>query len=227
MTKIHPTAILEGNIQLGENVEIGAFCYLKGDLEIGDNVRISPHCSIGTPAEHKIRPTEIGKICIGNDTIIRDGCVIQRGTGYYDTTIGNHCFIMNKCYISHDTRIGNHVTMAAHTALGGRTTVLEGATFGLGVLAHQVSTIGAWAMVGMGAVVAKDVPPFALVLGNPMRFQRFNSYHFPKFGIEIEKNIYFKDHKIYIDKKHSTLIDLYQQFQSISSRKKIVEIVEF
>ena len=218
---------MEGDIQLGINVQIGAFCFLQGPLVIGDNVKISPHCSIGTPAEHKIRPTEVGKIVIGDHTVIRDGCVIQKGTGYFDTTIGSNCFIMNKCYISHDTRIADHVTLAAHTALGGRTTIFEGANLGLGTVVHQVSTIGAWAMIGMGTSVAKDVPPFGLVLGNPMRFQRFNDYHFKRFEISEKEDIYFKENQLFISKKHAALLHFFNEFRNVSSRKNILEIIEF
>jgi UDP-N-acetylglucosamine acyltransferase len=223
---IHPTAVLEGDVKLGNGVEIGAFCYLKGPLVIGENTKISPHCSIGTEAEHKTRPT-VGTVFIGKNTVLRDGCVIHRGTGHRDTTIGDDCYIMNKCYIAHDSVIGNNVTISAHVAMGGHTTIQEGANLGIGAVLHQFTTIGAWAMVGMGASVARDVPPFALVLGNPMRFQRFNNYHFEKFDIELERDIRFKDGKIWIQSQHKILTDLFNGFKNVSTRKSLVEIVTF
>ncbi len=223
---IHPTAILEGDITLGEQVEIGAFCYLRGPLVIGNHTKISPYCSIGTEAEHKTRPT-VGTVRIGAHTVLRDGCVVHRGTGHRDTTIGDDCYIMNKCYIAHDSVIGNNVTMSAHVAMGGHTTIQEGANLGIGAILHQFSTVGAWAMVGMGAVIAKDVPPFALVLGNPMRFQRFNHYHFNKFEIKENEDIYFKDNKVFIREKHTALVELYNEFKNTCTRKNIVEIIKF
>ena len=72
--------------------------------------------------------------------------------------------------MSHGTQIGH-----CH--------VLKGAILGLASSAHQFTTIGAHAFVGMGSVVVKDVPPFCIVIGNPARFEKFNSLSFEQLGI--------------------------------------------
>jgi UDP-N-acetylglucosamine acyltransferase len=175
MTGVHPTAILEGDVVLGEGTTVGPFAYLRGPIVVGANTRIYPHTVIGTEGEHRTRQPA-GTIRIGSNTIVRELVVIQRGTGDRDTEVGDGCYIMDHCHVAHDVVIGADVTMSPNVVLGGHTRVHRGATVGMGAVTHQFSTVGAYSMVGMGAVVTRDVPPFCLVAGNPARFQRFNTH---------------------------------------------------
>ena len=172
---MHPTAVLEGDVVLGEGASVGAFCYLRGPLVVGDGTRIYPHVVIGTEGEHKSRASS-GAIRIGSGVVVRELTVIQRGTGDAETAIGDGCFIMDHCHVAHDVTIAAGVTLSPNVVLGGHSHVLTGATLGIGAVTHQFSTIGAWAMIGMGAVVTRDVPPFCLVAGNPARFRRLNTH---------------------------------------------------
>jgi acyl-[acyl carrier protein]--UDP-N-acetylglucosamine O-acyltransferase len=75
----------------------------------------------------------------------------------------------------------------SHNAVfAGHTRVHEGVTVGMAAITHQHSTIGAYAMLGMGAVVTRDVPPFALVTGNPARFRRLNTHALERLEIGAE-----------------------------------------
>lgn len=198
MSQIHPTAVIEGEVSLGAGSTIGAFCYLRGPIEIGENTHISHHCSLGTDGEHKTRGSQ-GVVRIGGNTIIRETVVITRGTGDRDTTIGAGCYIMGHSHICHDVVLGDGVTMAPGVVLAGHVRVHRGANLGVGAKAHQLSTIGAYAMIGMGAVITRDVPPFSLVTGAPARFRRFNAHAFAAAGIaagdlEIRDGELFSEH---------------------------------
>jgi UDP-N-acetylglucosamine acyltransferase len=182
MSNVHPTVIIEGDVTIGEGAVIEPFCYLRGPLVIGAGTRIYPHCVIGTGPEHKSRP-EAGMIRIGAGATIRELTVIQRGTGDRDTEIGDGCFLMDHVHIGHDSVLGPEVTIAPNVVLAGHTRIHRGATIGMSVTFHQFSTIGAYAMVGMGSIVTRDVPPFALVSGNPARFRRFNTHAFKAAGL--------------------------------------------
>jgi acyl-[acyl carrier protein]--UDP-N-acetylglucosamine O-acyltransferase len=63
---------------------------------------------------------------------------------------------------------------------------MEGVIMGLKSMTHQFTTIGAYAMIGMGAVVVKDVPPGAKVVGNPARFIGWNTIGFERNNVSKE-----------------------------------------
>jgi len=181
MAQVHPSAVIVGDVTLGDDVTVGPFCYLEGPLVVSARTRIWPHCIIGTEGEHKSgRPA--GVVRIGSDVIIRELTVIQRGTGDRDTEVKDGCYVMDHCHIAHDVLVEREVTLSPNVTLGGHTHVLPGATIGIGAMTHQFSTVGAYAMLGMGAVVTRDVPPFCLVAGNPARFRRYNTHAFEKQG---------------------------------------------
>ena len=183
MANVHPSAVLVGDVDLAADVSVGPFCYLQGPLVVGAGTRIYPHCVIGTEGEHKTR-VPAGTIRIGAGVTIREHVVIQRGTGDHDTEVQDGCYVMDHCHIAHDVLVEREVTLSPNVTLGGHTHVLFGATIGIGAMTHQFSTVGAYAMIGMGAVVTRDVPPFCLVVGNPARFARFNTHAFAAAGID-------------------------------------------
>lgn len=199
---IHPTVIMEGDIEIGAHTCIGANSYLKGPLVIGNNNQIGQQVMVGVDPEHKTKQAA-GIITIGNDNVIREFSVIQRGIGDLDTQIHNNCFIMAYAYVAHDCLIESDVVLCARVSLSGHCHILKGAIMGLSSLAHQFTTIGPHAFVGMGSVVVKDVPPFCVVIGNPAHFEKFNSYPFEQLGITSQdlmtEDYHLKSEHLYIN----------------------------
>ena len=200
---IHDSAIIEGEVTLEKGVKIGPFChiigpvkigegtsiesytYVRGPAEIGSRNRINPHCIIGTEPESRDgAPT--GSIVIGNDNVITELTVIQRGTGERNTEIGNNNFLMDNVHIAHDNRLFDNITIAPNTVLAGHVVIQDGATIGIGTSVHQHTTIGAFSMIGMNSTVTKDVPPFSLVSGTPAIFMRWNTFQLEKMGMGSE-----------------------------------------
>lgn len=181
MNRIHPTAIIGPDVELGDDNSIGPYTVIFGRCRIGDGNWIGPSVAIGTPGEMKghahyvpwAGETTDGSIEIGNGNVIREFATIQQSaTGV--TRIGDNGYFMTKSHVPHDALIGNDVTVSCSVMIGGHSIVGDRANLGLGTVIHQHLVIGAGAMVGMGSVVTKDVPPFAMAYGSPARVKGAN-----------------------------------------------------
>lgn len=182
---IHPTAVIEGDVKIGDGTVIDPHCYIKGPVVIGKNNHIRAGTVIGSDGESKELPS-VGTVYIGDNNVISDLVTIQRSIGDRDTTIGNDNYIMAHCHIAHDCWIGNDVTIAAGAVFAGHTVVFDGATVGVGAVTHQKVTIGAYCMVGMNSTINKDIPPFAMTFGTPIKFKGRNEFRIKKLNLTLE-----------------------------------------
>ncbi len=189
MNKIHPTAVLGPDVELGDGNVIGPYVVITGPCQLGDDNWIGPHVTIGGPPEIRghAHPawddsTPGPGIVIGDRNVVREfTCVHQPSHGR--SAIGDDCYIMNKVYIAHDTVLGDKVTMASSVSMGGHVHLGDGANLGLGALVHQRRIVAPGAMVGMGAVVTRDVPPYAMAYGNPARVRGVNRVGMQRAGV--------------------------------------------
>jgi UDP-N-acetylglucosamine acyltransferase len=184
--KIHPTAIIAPDCQLGEGVEIGAYSIIGTDVRIGKNTIIGPHvvidkytqigegchifqfASIGADPQDLKFGGEKTRVVIGNFNTIREFVTIHRSTTHDIgvTIIGDHNLIMAYCHVAHNCKLGNNIVMSNSAMLAGHVHVEDFATIGgmSGIL--QFSHIGGHCMVAGASAVVKDVPPYSLVSGN-------------------------------------------------------------
>ena len=155
---------------------IGPFVTIAGCVMIGDRCTIGPCSVIGTPPQHKDKPIDYGNVVIGNDVTIRENVSIHAALAPGNSTvIGDGCYIMSQSHVGHDCVIEEKV-MIAIAKLAGHTRVMRTANIGLNATTHQFTTIGTGAMIGAGAVVVKDVIPYAKVVGNPAKWLGVNTY---------------------------------------------------
>ena len=101
---------------------------------------------------------------IGNGTVIMAGAIVNP-----EVVIGNHCIINTGAIIDHDCIIDNFVHISPGVSLAGNVTIGEGAHIGIGASVIQGVKIGKWVTIGAGAVVIKDIPDFAVAVGNPSK----------------------------------------------------------
>jgi sugar O-acyltransferase (sialic acid O-acetyltransferase NeuD family) len=102
-----------------------------------------------------------------------EGTVVQAGVvATTDVEVGAHVSVMPLTVLTHDDRLDDFVTVAAGVQVAGMVHVREGAYLGSGCLIRESRTIGPWALVGMGAVVTRDVPGSEVWAGVPARFVR-------------------------------------------------------
>lgn len=181
MNKIHHSAFIGPSVELGFGNIIGPGANLFGPLLIGNNNWIGPNASIGTPAEvrgglHESIWDEAQKVDgieIGDNNVLREFVTVQQ-PHYKKTLIGSNCFIMTKAHIPHDGIIENDVTISCSVLIGGHSLVQSGSNLGLGSILHPFTVIGSHAMVGMGSVVTKNIPPYSMAYGVPARIHGTN-----------------------------------------------------
>lgn len=186
MNSIHPTAILEGEITLGQDVKIGAYSVIQGQVTIGDGTviadhvhiegrttigarnRIQPFTSIGTPPQDLKYAGEDTAVEIGDDNVIKEFVSINRGTvgGGGVTRLGSHCFLMVYAHIAHDCQVGDNVLFANAATLAGHVTVGERATVGAFCAVHQFCKVGPYAFIGGCSTITRDVLPFIKTVGS-------------------------------------------------------------
>jgi UDP-N-acetylglucosamine acyltransferase len=191
---IHPTAIVHPSVVIGNGVEIGPYCVvgehvtlgagtkllanavINGHTAIGEECVIYPFTSIGMASQDRKYHGERAYTAIGNRTTIREYVSVHRATGESSiTSIGDDCLLLAYTHIAHNCRIGNGVTMSNLAQLAGHVVVDDHATIGAMVGVHQFVRIGAYTMLGGGALVTRDVPPYFLVDGDPVRAYGLNS----------------------------------------------------
>ena len=147
--RIHPTAIVDEGAVLGEGCRVWHFVHISGGARIGQG------CSFGQ------------NVYVGNDVRIGDNVKIQNNVSIYDAvTLEDEVFCGPSMVF---TNVYNPRAAVARKDEYRPTLVRRGATLGANCTIVCGITIGEHAFVGAGAVVNRDVPDFALMLGVPAR----------------------------------------------------------
>ena len=147
------------DVKLGRGVKLSKFINLYG-CEIGENTKIGAFVEIQKNAR-------VGDNCkISSHTFICEGVTIED-----EVFIGHSVTFINDTYPRATTSDGQLQTEADWQVEPTR--VCRGASIGSGATILASITIGENAIVGAGSVVTKDVPPGAIVAGNPAKFLRF------------------------------------------------------
>ncbi len=106
---------------------------------------------------------------------IGDGTMIIKGVSVNaDASIGKHVILNTNCSVDHDCLIENFVHISPNVALAGNVTVGEGTHIGIGSCIIPGIKIGKWAVIGAGTVVVRDIPDYAVVVGNPGKVIKYN-----------------------------------------------------
>ena len=196
--RIHPTAIIESTVELGDDVEIGPFAYVGGAAKLGSGTRlhhhasvegntvlgreceIYPYCSIGAKTQDlKYKGGNPG-VRIGDHNVFREYVSVHGATNDGDyTTIGSHNTILASCHVAHDCRLGNHIIASNSVGLAGHVVVQDYVVLGAVCGVHQFCRIGTHAMVSAYAKVVQDIAPFFIADGQPAIIRAFN-----KIGLE-------------------------------------------
>ena len=211
MVKIHPSSIVSPKANLASDVEIGPFCLIEDDVEIDSGTVLMSHVVIYNGARigkrNKIFPgaviaavpqdlkfkDEFTEVVIGDDNTIREAVTISRATlATKKTVIGNNCLLMAYVHVAHDCVVGNNCILANGVELAGHVHLEDYTIIGGLTGVHQFTRIGRHAMVGACSKVVKDIPPYSLFSGNPIKYGGLNIIGLRRRGFSNESIISLK-----------------------------------
>lgn len=154
---VHPTAIIDDGAQVGAGTRIWHWVHIAGAARIGKG------CSFGQG------------VYVGNDVTIGDNVRVQNNVSVYDAvTLEDDVFCGPSMVF---TNVYNPRSGVSRKDEYRRTHVSRGATLGANCTIVCGVTIGSYAFVGAGAVVTRDIKPFALMVGTPARQIGWMSRH--------------------------------------------------
>ena len=146
---VHPKALVETQ-KIGKGTRIWAFAHVMKDAVIGEDCNICDHAFIESNVE------------------IGDGVTIKNGVAIWDgVTLGSHVFVGPNAVFTNDLNPRAEVKKGHDQFV--RTRVADGASIGANATIVCGITIGRYAFIGAGTVVIRDVPAYALMVGNPAR----------------------------------------------------------
>jgi UDP-2-acetamido-3-amino-2,3-dideoxy-glucuronate N-acetyltransferase len=154
---VHPTAVVDDGANIGKGSKIWHFSHVMKGAKIGERCVLGQNVNID------------GGTVIGNNVKIQNNVSIYTGL-----VIEDDVFLGPSCVL---TNVTNPRSQVNRHSLYERTVIKRGATIGANATIVCGVTIGRYAFIGAGAVVTKDVPDYALVLGNPGRQTGWMSRH--------------------------------------------------
>ena len=220
MSSISPLAFVHPEAKIGENCEIGPFCYIDKNVVIGDNNRlmnsvtvlygarvgngnvIFPGAVVGAiPQDLKFRGEDTTAE-IGDHNTIRENVTINRGTAAQGKTlVGSNNLLMEGVHVAHDVNMGSGCIVGNSTKIAGEVVVDDKAIISANVLIHQFCRVGSYVMIGGGTRTGQDVPPFTMAAREPVAYCGLNLVGLRRNGFTNEL----------IDNIHNTYRLLYQR----------------
>ena len=243
---IHPSAIIDPKAEIGTDVEIGPLAVIEADVVIGEgckihsnsvlangtrlakNVQIFPGAVIGTAPQDLKYAGEITTAEIGENTVIREFCTVNRGTAHSGKTIvGADCLLMAYSHVAHDCRIGNKVILANACNMGGHVDIGDWVVVGGMVAIHQFVRIGEHAMIGGKYRVTQDIPPYCLAGGWDLKYEGLNSIGLKRRGFTAEQRKAIKDAYKLIYQSELLRTEALKKLKESDITPEVRKIIEF
>ena len=138
MKNIHPTAIVNPDAKLGDNLSVGPYAIIEGDVEIGEDCSVGPHTVIysGARIGNRVKIFQGASVSnlpqdlkfsgeptlfiIGDDTVVREFATLHRGTiETGKSQVGKNCLLMAYSHVPHDCYVGDNCIIANAVQIGG------------------------------------------------------------------------------------------------------------
>jgi len=146
---IHQTAVVDDGAQIGDGTKIWHFCHIMSKAQIGKN------CSLGQ------------NVFVADNVVLGNNVKVQNNVSIYTGVICEDDVFLGPSMVL--TNVINPRSAVVRKNEYKQTLIKKGATIGANATIVCGHTIGQYAFIGAGAVVTKDVPDFALIVGNPAK----------------------------------------------------------
>lgn len=147
--QIHESSYIDENVQIGENTKIWHFCHIMSNTIIGQNCSFGQNCVVGP------------NVKIGNNVKVQNNISIYEGIEIEDDVFLGPSMVF--------TNVINPRAFISRKHEFKKTLLKKGCTIGANATIVCGVTIGEYALIGAGAVITKDVKPFALMVGVPAK----------------------------------------------------------
>ena len=186
MPRIHPTAIVDPEAHLANDVVVGPHSVVEGGARIGpgtvlrEGVVVRRYTTLGAgnlvdaytvlggePQDLKFDPATVSHLRIGDGNVFREGVTISRATGAgNETRVGSRTYWMAGAHAGHNATVEDGAILANGCAVGGHATVGAAAILSAHVGIHQFCWVGERVMSQGHAGVSTHVPPYVLIAGD-------------------------------------------------------------
>jgi UDP-N-acetylglucosamine acyltransferase len=222
-------------VKIGSGTIVGPHSVLDGRTVIGERNRFYSGGQIGVLSQDlKHKPGLIGRTQIGNDNVFREHVTVSACTmASYDdehriTSIGDQGMFMAYSHVAHDCHVGTGVVMANCASLAGHVDVEDRAILGGLSGIHQDCVVGTMAFVGGLSRVARDVPPYMIVDGNPARCCGPNAVGLKRNGLDQAQRARIKQmYKIMFRSDLNTTQALHEIEATVEDSEERTHFLEF
>ena len=184
MEKIHPSATIDPQAQIANDVQIGPGCVIQGAVTIGSGCRLIgnvylqgpvilgrdntlyPFVCIGFEPQALAPSDSPHGVVIGNNNVLRESVTIHRASqDDRPTTVGDDNFLMTNTHLAHDVVLGNQCVLASGALVGGHAILEDQVNLGGNCGVHQFCRMGRMSFLGALSLATKDILPFATASG--------------------------------------------------------------
>jgi UDP-N-acetylglucosamine acyltransferase len=182
---IHPTAVIDPEAWLADDVQVGPYAIIQGPVEVGPECVIEAHACLNGPLtmgprnfvgygavlgkspQHRGYRGEPTSVRIGAGNVFREYVTVHRGTvqGRGVTWIGDRNMFMTGSHLGHDVQVGDSCTVVNSALVGGHVVLGDGCILSGHTAVQQRVQVGRLAMLGGMGATSKDIPPFILQQG--------------------------------------------------------------